>query len=178
MVALIALLAAPAAAASTFTLKPGQGIYVSGTPIVCTYGGRAGSTGGLGCRVQSSSGPIVHSYGFGFGPTSLSVYQFTAPTKTKSVLTKEQTGAPAPKSFAQDFFSIVMVGRLNAGDAVVLAGTAVVCRISRGAAFPGILGISCGLTSHGTYTVAIDSSGASLRKVGSVTPAWLHKHGA
>lgn len=155
---------ASAAAAKTLTLQPGQGFYVTGTNLVCTYGGKAGTSGGLGCRTQSSSGPIVNSYSFGFGPASMSVSRFTAPTKASPIFTKSQPGAPSAKLFGQDYFSIRMKGSLRAGDKIALAGTAVLCGIARNAAFPGILGIRCALVKggavlKGTYEAGIDQSG-------------------
>lgn len=171
------MILAAVAAAAAISLQPGQGVTIAGTNVVCTYGGSKGSSGGLGCRTQSSSGPIVNSYSISAGPTSVSVYRFTAPTKASRVFTKTQPGAKDAAPFAQDYFRIRMVGAARAGGTVSLAGTGVVCRVSRGAAFPGILGISCGLASGGTYTAAVDATGASVRQTGQATPVWQHKHG-
>jgi hypothetical protein len=152
------------AQARTVSLQPGQGFTVAGTNLVCTYGGKSGTSGGLGCRTQSSSGPVVNSYSFGFGPASMSVNRFTAPTKASAIFTKTQPGAPTAKLFGEDYFSIRMQGSLRAGDRVSLAGTAVLCGIARGSAFPGILGIRCALVKGasvlaGTYEAGIDQSG-------------------
>jgi hypothetical protein len=150
--------------ARTVSLQPGQGFTVSGTKLVCTYGGKSGTSGGLGCRTQSSSGPIVGSYSFGFGPQSMTVNRFTAPTKASAIFTKSQPGAPQAALFSQDYFSIRMTGALRAGDKVKLAGTMVTCGIARGAAFPGVLGIRCALVRGsvlaGTYEAAVDDTGA------------------
>jgi hypothetical protein len=163
--AVAALAVASAAEARTLTLRPGEGFTVAGTKLVCTYGGKAGTSGGLGCRTQSSSGPIVNSYSIGFGPASMGVSRFTAPTKASSVLAKQQPGAPKAAAFKQDYFSIRMIASLRQGDVVKLGGTAVRCGVARGAAFPGILGIRCALVSGanvlaGTYEAGVDDSGA------------------
>jgi hypothetical protein len=163
-VGLVGLALAPAATARTLSLQPGQGFTVTGTKLVCTYGGKAGTPGGLGCRTQSSSGPILNSYSFGFGPQALSVNRFTAPTKATAIFTKTQPGTPKAKVFGEDYFSIRMVAALRQGDKILLPGTLVQCGVARGAAFPGILGIRCALVrgpsvlAH-TYEAGIDSTG-------------------
>lgn len=168
IVATIALVAAAPAAARTVVLKPGQGFRVTGTDYTCTYGGRAASSGGLGCRRQGASGPVVGSYSFGFGPQSLSVGRFASASKYVSVFSKEQPGAPAAAKFPRDYFDIRIVGSLRAGDAVSLAGTKVRCTIS-GA-------ITCALAVPGTFSASLDSQGVVVRRGAKVILEKRHGH--
>ncbi|MFL5910352.1 MAG: hypothetical protein ACJ768_07290 [Gaiellaceae bacterium] len=176
--AAIALAAPAAAAARTIVLQPGQGLTVAGTTLVCTYGGAKGTSGGLGCRTQNASGPIVGSYSITAAATTVGVYKFTAPTKAKFAFSVNQPDAKPAPAFIRDYFRIRMVAKASAGDEVALAGTSVVCQVARGAAFAGVLGIRCGLISGGRYAIAIDQTGVSVHQAGQTTPFWQHKHGA
>lgn len=165
------------AGSAKITVHPGQGFKVAGTNIVCTYGGSAGTSGGLACRTQSSSGPIVNSYSVSASATGVSVYRFTAPTKAARVKAWTHPGAKDAPAFDTDYFRIAMVGSAAAGATVDVVPAGVRCTVARGAASPGVLGIACGLASGGTYTAAIDQTGATVRKRGQSTPVWHHAHG-
>jgi hypothetical protein len=171
-----ALVVVPAAAAKTITLQPGQGFRIAATDLVCTYGGSKGTSGGLGCRVQNASGPVVGSYSIVAAAMSVGVYTFTASRKVKMQFTVNQPNAQAAPTFLRDYFQIRMVGSARAGDEIALANTNVVCTIARGAAYAGV-GIRCGLISGGRYAIAIDGSGVKILQAGQTTPFWQHRHG-
>lgn len=168
---------APAAAANTVTLQPGQGFTVAGTKLVCTYGGKAGTSGGLGCRVQDASGPVVGSYLISAGATTSGVGKFTAPRKVKQLLSVRQTGAREEPKFGRDYFQIRMVAKAVAGDEISLNGGNVFCKVAQGAASAGLLGVRCGLISGGKVAIAIDESGVAIFEGDGKAATWRRKHG-
>jgi hypothetical protein len=147
----------------TLDLRPGEGFYISGTELVCTYGGQAGTAGGLGCRFRSSSSALVGSYTFAFGPQELSVNKVTAPGSSEQVFTTTQPRARPAAPLDKDYFQITIVDTLGAGDVARLANTDVRCAVATA-------GVRCSLVRSGKlmagqYTAAIDGTGVVVRKV-------------
>lgn len=153
----------------TITLNPGEGFFVEDTELLCTYGGRAGTSGGLGCRFDSSSSRLVRSYLVSFGPEALSVSRIDAPGASTSVFERKQP-FPRPVLLDQDYFRIQTVDTLTAGDAVRLSGTHVECFVKlKAVVTPDAVGVRCRLVRSkpvaGEYRASIDEHGVIVRQV-------------
>ncbi len=166
------VLAAPAAAARTITLDPGEGFRVAETGIVCTFGGRKGTSGGLACRVAAGGRPVRGSYYFGLSQAELAVSRFgVAEGEPERIFDRRQPRSRTTPKLRRHAFSARIVADLGAGGRVRVAGSDVECRVAEGAAFEGWLGVSCRIAPHGrglagSLAPSLDENGIVVRKLG------------
>jgi hypothetical protein len=184
LLALALLLLPPAAAARTLVLEPGSGFRVEDTDILCTFGGRKGTAGALACRIEGEDGPRAGSYLFGLNQASLGVSRFLASGDDEPVLRRRQPRTHPTPLLEETVVSARIAGTLRPGDRVRLAASDVRCKVARGAAFEGWVGVACRVAPHGrdlggSFAPALDDRGFVVRRLGKgARIVFRREHGA
>jgi hypothetical protein len=140
LAAAVAVVAAGAAHASvgakTLALKPGDGIAVAGTDLVCAFGGPANHVG-LACLHGNAKAKAPYS--FRLDEAQLVAFRTTNGHARRVGLWREPAGRIAqPRSHAVSQFKLV--AELGAGKRFAAAGTDLQCSVY---AFHGAMNVAC-----------------------------------
>jgi hypothetical protein len=133
-------------------LVPGQGIGVSGTDMVCAFGGPANQIG-LACLHTSAT--AKSAYSFRLEETRLLVFRRTAGKTVQLGAWKEPTAIAEPRSAAISSFK--SVGTVSAGGHFSAAKSDLGCNVY---SFKGVVNVACfkldaGGVLNGSYAVAL-----------------------
>jgi hypothetical protein len=129
---------------------------VSGTDVVCAFGGPANQIGLACLHTRSKPGPV---YSFRINETTLRVFRAATGGAVQLGVWKEPaTGIAQPRAAAVSNFK--SVGRVSAGNYVDAAGTDLRCKAY---SFNGVVRIACFKVNakgvvDGSYAVALGDS--------------------
>lgn len=161
--ALCASAAALGAGAKPLTLGLGQGVAVSGTDIVCAFGGPANQVG-LACLHTSPKGNAAYS--FRIDEDELAAFRSASGRTTHVGGWKEPASRiPQPRSKAVSDFRLV--AHVSVGARLRAAGTDLGCTVY---AFKGRTVVACfkldpgGLPLNGSYAAALDALGLQVSR--------------
>ncbi len=160
---LCASAAALGAGAKPLTLGLGQGVAVSGTDIVCAFGGPANQVG-LACLHSSPKGKAAFS--FRIDENEVAAFRSASGRTTRVGGWKEPVSRiPQPRSEAVSDFRLV--GHVPVGAHFSAAGADLGCTVY---AFKGRTEVACfkldsgGLPQNGSYAAALDARGLQVSR--------------
>ena len=160
---LCATAAALGAGAKPLTLGLGQGVAVSGTDIVCAFGGPANQVG-LACL--SAHATTNAAYSFRIDENELAAFRSSSGRTTRVARWKEPAShISQPRSAAVSDFKITAHVPVGAGFRA--AGTDLACTVY---AFKGRTNVACfkldpsGAPLNGSYAAALDAHGLQVSR--------------